>query len=57
MLEQIKTAEAEAVRERERMAEACFAAAREARLERERKWEMFEEYYRCRNGGGGSSVR
>ncbi|MBQ3095809.1 MAG: hypothetical protein IJC53_05200 [Clostridia bacterium] len=52
MQEQMKNAVAETVRERERMAESCFAAAREARMERERKWELFEDYYRCRNGGG-----
>jgi len=52
MQEQMKNAVAETVRERERMAERCFAAAREARMERERKWELFEDYYRCRNGGG-----
>ena len=56
MQEQMKTAAEEAVRERERMAETCFAAAREARAERERKWELFEDYYRCRNGGGGLCV-
>lgn len=41
---------------RERAAEELFAYAKEARAERERKWDTFEDYYRCRNGRAGLCV-